>query len=163
MDTKSKNKQKRQEQLDRTIPKNIVPEPTIDIKQDTTSKTESTKQRRSIRPLTRKEKAFADELIANPKISGSEAAMRTYNASTRESAGVIAVDNLKKPRVLAYLEGHVQGAQETITDIMLHSDSDKLRLDASKEILDRTVGKAVQKHQSTSVNINIDTLLEDLS
>lgn len=115
--------------------------------------------------LTRKQKAFADHLLNNPKDSATEAAAQTYNVSTRDSAEVIASENLSRPSIQLYLEEHIDKAKETVVDIMNNSRilkdepaHGRLALEASKEILDRNLGKATQRVEthSTSVNLNLD-------
>lgn len=55
-----------------------------------------------VKTLTRKEKAFADHIINNPKDSNTEAAAQTYDASTRDVARQIASENLAKPHIRSY-------------------------------------------------------------
>ena len=54
--------------------------------------------------LTRKQKAFADKLLEDPKISATQAVKETYNVSTNHSAEVIANENLSKPEIMRYLQ-----------------------------------------------------------
>lgn len=119
--------------------------------------------------MTRKQKAFAKTLVENPKMSGTEAAMKAYEA-TRGTAAVIAHNNLKNPLVAAYLEEHSEIAQDAMMEILDNSrkfakSGDKVGADyanvavnVAKDIMDRVHGKATQKveHQATSININID-------
>ena len=115
--------------------------------------------------LTRKQKAFADHLIANPKHSATEAATQTYQVSNRKTAEVIASENLRKPSIQNYLAKYDDMAQITVVDVMQNSRSLKdepaharVALDSAKDVLDRLHGKATQRveTQSTSVNLNLD-------
>lgn len=125
------------------------------------------------RKLTRKQKAFAKELIENPRISETEAAVRTYDVDSRQSASQIAMQNMKNPLVQAYLETHAQKAQEAMMEILEDSRTfakggDKVGADyagvavnVSKDILDRVYGKATQKVEQTTQVVNISIDLSD--
>lgn len=119
--------------------------------------------------LTRKEKAFADELRANPKISATEAVARTYAVKDRRVAGSIAGVKLKKAEIMAYLAGDVEVAKGAVVHLAGKYKSksvgeQRIALDASKDILDRTLGKAVQRHQvqSKSIVISLDLTGDDV-
>jgi phage terminase small subunit len=107
--------------------------------------------------LTRKQKAFADTLINNPKISATQAAAQTYNTTTRGSAAITAHENLLKPNVQLYLSAHIDKAKNRIVTLV-DSDKEEIALRASDSILDRALGKATQRieQHSTSVNLNLD-------
>ena len=121
------------------------------------------------RKLTRKQKAFAKELIQNPKISNTEAAMRTYD-TTKGTARLIAHNNMKNPLVQAYLEEHSQTAQDAMMEILDNSrkfakggdkvgaDYANVAVNVAKDIMDRVHGKATQKVEQTTqtVSISID-------
>lgn len=107
--------------------------------------------------LTRKQKAFADHLINNPKDSATEAAAQTYDVANRHSAKVIASQNLTSPSVQVYLEKHVDKAKFKVIQL-IDSDKESIALQASESVLDRALGKAIQRSEvhSTSVNLNLD-------
>jgi phage terminase small subunit len=107
--------------------------------------------------LTRKQKAFADHLINNPKQSATKAVQATYNTKDYSTAGSIAVENLQKPAIQLYLDDHIQKAKNRIITLV-DSEKEEIALRASDSILDRSLGKAVQRSevQSTSVNLNLD-------
>lgn len=107
--------------------------------------------------LTRKQKAFADYLINNPKQSATKAAQATYNVSTKQTAEVIASENLSKPPIQIYLNQHIDKAKNRIVTLV-DSNKEDIALRASDSILDRALGKATQRveTQSTSVNLNLD-------
>ena len=119
--------------------------------------------------LTKKQKAFADKLIANPKMSATQAALQVYGKpnkpTTYHTAGDIASSNLKKPELLKYLNKHIETAEIVILDVMQNSSKLKdepqhanIALAASKQVLDRTLGLPVARHENltTSVNLNLD-------
>lgn len=120
--------------------------------------------------LTRKQKAFADELIKNPKISATQAVKQTYNTTTDNSASQIATANLRNPHVQIYLKTH---ADKAITDMIEIAEYSKqlgktgtkegasyasVAVSVNRDILDRVHGKATQRTEviSKSVSVNID-------
>lgn len=126
--------------------------------------------------LTRKQKAFADNLIANPKKPATIAAIETYGKPdkpiTYRTGNSIAVENLQKPAIMAYLHGKAQIAEETMYRVMAKSEGlieespgyAAVAKSAASDILDRVHGKPTQKieTQSTVLQIGIDlTMLSD--
>ena len=119
--------------------------------------------------LTRKQKAFADELIRNPKQSATKAVAKTYNTDDYHSQRVIASQNLAKPNILKYLDKYGELAEITAVDIMQNSRSMKdepaharVALDASKDILNRLYGTPTQKIESQSTTVTLNLSLKDL-
>lgn len=101
--------------------------------------------------LTRKQKAFADQLIANPKMSATKAALETYNTEKDYVAKNIASENLTKPNIQLYMDEHIQKAKNRVVDLV-DSEKEDIALRASDSILDRALGKATQRiEQHTSV------------
>jgi len=107
--------------------------------------------------MTGKQQAFADILIKNPTMPAVQAAKMVYNATTDNSASVQAYDNLRNPKIMAYMQIHADKASKKIITLV-DSEKEEIALRASQDILDRTYGKAKQSMevQSTSVNILID-------
>lgn len=122
------------------------------------------------RKLTRKQKAFVQELVRNPKQSATEAVRKTYNATTDNTASQIATENLSKPHILVELAKYDETAQNTIVDVMgTAREYSKLgntaganyaatALSAANTILDRLHGKAIQRTQTSieAVVLSID-------
>ena len=122
------------------------------------------------RKLTRKQKAFADQLIANPTMSGKAAALKAYGNIAPGTAEQVAHYNMKSPLVQAYMQKHSELAQEAMLELLANSrqfakggDRDGaayagVAFNIAKDIMDRVHGKATQKieQQSTSVTISID-------
>lgn len=106
--------------------------------------------------LTRKQKAFADELINNPKQPMVQAALKTYGRIdkpvTYGSARQIAVENLQKPSLIAYLGIHADEARNKIVELV-KSEKEEVALNASKDILDRFYGKATQRTEITTTGV----------
>lgn len=93
--------------------------------------------------LTKKQKAFADEYITTG--NGTKSALKAYETNDYSTAGNIASDNLKNPKIEKYLESHVAEAKAVIYELMTKSDNDRIRIDAAKDIIDRVDGKAVTR------------------
>jgi len=120
--------------------------------------------------LTRKQKAFADTLLANPKMSATQAAHLTYNSINKKTSSVIATENLAKPSIQVYLEKHADTALQDNIEIAKYAKEygmtgDKqgasyasVAMNINKDILDRTYGKAKQQVDinSTAVSLTID-------
>lgn len=115
--------------------------------------------------LTRKQKRFADELLKDPNRTATDVALEVYETDSPKVASVIASENLAKPSLLLYMDGKQQEAEETIVEIMQSSTALKssskhaaVALKAANDILDRTIGKPMQRQETTSriVQVNID-------
>ena len=111
--------------------------------------------------LTRKQRAFVEGIVDNPKASATEIASRVYDVNNRNTARVIAAENLAKPAIQSELAKHSQAIEQIIADKTYElTNSDKL--DAVKEGLlnarwmhDKVYGKATQKIVSENSNVNV--------
>lgn len=118
--------------------------------------------------LTRKQEAFVREIVNNPKISATQAAVETYGKPgqtiSRGTAEQIAFDNLRNPRIVSELSKYNNLVENTlINTIQEYSISDKLgertlAVDTAKYVHDKINGKATQRLEtaSTSVQISIN-------
>lgn len=107
--------------------------------------------------LTRKQKAFADKLLSEPKQSATEAAAQTYNVASRKSAEVIASENLRNPAIQIYLEEHVDKAKNRVVEL-INSEKEEIALRASDSVLNRALGMPTQRTENRTevVTINLD-------
>lgn len=114
-------------------------------------------QRKGKHGLTRKQKAFAQHLLNNPKDSATEAAAQAYKITNRKSAEVIASENLGRPSIQLYLNEHIDKAKNRVVELV-DSDKEDIALRASDSILDRALGKATQRieQHTTGVTLTID-------
>lgn len=105
-----------------------------------------------------KTKAFADTLLANPKLSNTEAYMRTHKTTNRRSASVSASKLLATPSVSIYLAKHVTSARQRIVQLVDGAGKEEIQLRAAQDILDRSYGKATQRTEgvTTGITLNID-------
>lgn len=125
--------------------------------------------------LTRKQKALADYILANPTATAKEAAKQAYNLSSDRTAEVIGSRELRKAEMMAYMENHAQTASDTVLTVIKHSKQKMIEdekngsswatvaLNGSKDVLDRVYGKATQRVETSSkvVQINIDMTSPD--
>lgn len=102
------------------------------------------------RSLTKKQKGFAQDYLHTG--NASFAAKQNYDVSNDLTARVIGSENLTKPNIRAYLEDKAQKAAETIFDIVLGGENDTVKLNASKDILDRAGYNKVDK----TINVNVE-------
>lgn len=101
--------------------------------------------------LTKKQKAFADLYIANPKAPNTDIVKMVYNVTDTNNANQIARQNLQSPTVQIYLNSHVDKAKERIIEL-IDSKREDIALRASQDVIDRTHGKPTQIQQSQSVS-----------
>jgi hypothetical protein len=111
--------------------------------------------------LTRKQQAFVKGMLDNPKASATEIASRVYDVNNRNTARVIATENLAKPAIQSELAKHSEEIEELIARKTRElGNSDKL--DAVKEGLlnarwmhDKVHGKATQKVVTENSSVSI--------
>lgn len=141
---------------------------------NTPTRVNKNKRTQAPKRLTRKQQAFVDYLINNPKASGTRAVLETYGSDDKQisysTAKSIANENLNKPYIMRTLSEHSQKAQQVLTEQLelanQRSKEDKPRAvdwsvqarQVADSILDRVHGKAKQQVdiQSVGVQLNID-------
>lgn len=104
-----------------------------------------------IKPKT---KEFIDLLNENPKLSATEAYIRTHSTTNRKTAGVGANKLLKKPAVIGYKDSAVRKAKRRIVTLV-DSNNESIALKASTEILDRNEGKAIQRSENLNRTVEV--------
>ncbi len=97
------------------------------------------------RKITKKQKAFADKHLETG--NGTKSALETYDTQDENTAAVIASENLRKPKIIEYLEGHGKNAATEIVRLGLKANNENVRLGANKDILDRIGLKPTEKHE----------------
>jgi len=105
-----------------------------------------------------KTKAFADELLAHPKLSNTEAYIRTHRTTNRRSASVSAARLLATPSVSIYMNKHINMARQRVVDLVENAGKEDVQLRAAQDILDRSYGKATQRAEvaATGITLNLD-------
>ncbi|MFO0920052.1 MAG: hypothetical protein U0451_00060 [Candidatus Saccharimonadales bacterium] len=97
-----------------------------------------------------KSKEFINVLLTNPKISNTEAYMRTHGTTNRKSASVSASKLLAKPSASIYIAKHVEMATNRISTLVNNAKKEETQLRAAQDILDRTYGKPSQAISSVN-------------
>ena len=98
--------------------------------------------------MTPKQKKFADEYLETG--NGVESALKVYDTEDYSTAGVIAHENLKKPKIQEYLSSKAERAAEVIFELLEKAQNETVRLNAGKDILDRAGFKPVDKNENTN-------------
>ncbi len=104
--------------------------------------------------LTKKQRGFANDYIDSG--NGTQAALRNYDTDNPEVAKVIASENLTKPNVRQYIESKAEKAAEIVFSLATGAENETVKLNASKDILDRAGYKPVEKTQALNINIKGD-------
>lgn len=113
------------------------------------------------RSLTKKQKGFVKDYLETG--NGTQSVLKHYNTTDENTAGVIAVENLGKPKIREALENHAESAEIMIHTLSQNAENEGVRLGASKDILDRAGYGAVVKTQNTNVNVSITPEKLDLA
>lgn len=104
--------------------------------------------------LTRHQKNFLDKLIADSGITATQAYLDTYPTDNRDTARANASRLLAKANSLQYLNKHIDNAQQRIVQLT-SSDNEQIALKASQDILNRTTGLPVARHENTHNHLHI--------
>jgi phage terminase small subunit len=105
------------------------------------------------RTLTPRRKGFVKDYLKTG--NATLAAKENFNTSNDNSAAAIGSELLRIPKIKEYIESKASRAAEIVYEIADNEDNEPpVRLNASKDILDRAGFKPVEKSQS--VNINLD-------
>ena len=96
-----------------------------------------------INNLTPKQKVFADKYLETG--NGTHSALEAYDTDKEHTAASIASENLRKPDVRAYLESKADVAAGVIFDLCMNAENETVKLNASKDILDRAGFKPVEE------------------
>jgi hypothetical protein len=85
--------------------------------------------------LTSKQKNFIAEYLDTG--NATEAAVRAYKPVKRATARAIGSENLTKPNIRGFLEDRARGAVAVIYKLSQNAKNESVRLNASRDILDR--------------------------
>lgn len=107
------------------------------------------------RNLTKKQKGFVKDYLETG--NGTQSVLKNYDTKDTATAAVMATENLSKPNVREYLESKAEKAAEMIFILSQTADNEGVKLGASKDILDRSGFKPVEK----SINLNVDVEITD--
>lgn len=116
--------------------------------------------------LTKKQKDFCDDYLIH--WIGAKAAMKAYEIKSTKNPNVtaanIASDNLGKANIQEYINGNAQKAASVIMELLVNKKTPAhVRLQASKDVLDRAWYKPIERVQSLDINMNLEEMsAEDL-
>ena len=107
-----------------------------------------------IKPKT---KELIDLMNDEPKLSATEAYIRTHGTDNRNTASNAVSKLLQKPSVIGYKDSAVKKAKRRVIELV-DSSNESIALKAADSIIDRTEGKAIQKTENTSkvVTVKLD-------
>lgn len=109
------------------------------------------------RKLTDKQKKFADLKLETG--NATQSALKTYDTEDYDTAKSIGHENLTKPHIIAYLESKQPEYINRMDKLSLTAKSDMVKFVSTKDLLDRSGLKPIEKTQS--VNFNVDIKLDE--
>jgi len=104
--------------------------------------------------LRPKSKQVLDALIADPKLSQTEAYIQVHKTTNRNTAKANASKLLTSTNAKIYNDSAIGKAKRRIVGL-IDSDNENIALKASSDVLDRTEGKAIQKNETTHKLIEV--------
>lgn len=112
--------------------------------------------------LTPKQRGFVKDYLETG--NGTQAALNNYDTEDANTAGVIAWDNLRKPKIQAKIQDAAEEAFEQMRLLSKTADSDNVKFSATKDILDRAGFKPVDKKElGGELKLTMSQLLHDLT
>lgn len=108
------------------------------------------------RAATKKQRGFAKSYIESG--NGTQAALAHYDTKDPDVAGVIASENLGKPKVKELIDGYAEKATKNIQTLAETAENENVRLNANKDQLDRAGYSSVAK--TMNVNVEVEALPE---
>ena len=97
------------------------------------------------RKPTLKQKGFVADYIKTK--NRTKAALNNYDTDDYMTAAAIGSENLKKPQILKMIDDAMEGAQNSIIELSQKAKNENVKLNASKDILDRGGLKPVDKSE----------------
>ena len=111
------------------------------------------------RTLTKKQKGFVKTYLDTG--NATLAVKKNYNVANDNVAGVIGHRELRKAKIQEYIADHAEDAESMIYKLSQTSKQDFIRLNASKDILDRAGYVPVTKTESTTLNLNVEAQIPE--
>ena len=93
--------------------------------------------------MTPKQKKFVEKYIETG--NGTKSVLEVYDTKSENVAANIASENLRKPKVQAYLEEKSERAAQRVFELMEQDENRNVALGASKDILDRAGLKPIEE------------------
>ncbi len=107
--------------------------------------------------LTKKQAEFVKEYLDTG--NGVQSALKAYDTEDYSTAGNIASENLKKPKILEYLESVADKVASNMYHLALNAESEQVQLGAGKDILDRAGYKPVDRSELSNPDGNLKTII----
>lgn len=107
-----------------------------------------------MKEMTTKAKETIDEYLETGDLT--QAVRNNYDTVSSSTVSAIASKLRESPTVREYLETASRPAVETIFNLSQNAEAEAVKLNASKDILDRAGYKPVEKVQSVSLEIKGD-------
>lgn len=101
--------------------------------------------------LTKKQRGFVKDYIDTG--NGVQSALNHYDTDNYNSANQIAIENLQKPTILQAIESHAEKAESMVYHLSQNAKAEVIRLNASKDILDRAGYKPIDRSVNTNLNL----------
>lgn len=98
--------------------------------------------------LTLKQKTFVEEYLKRK--NATKAALAVYDTTDYSTASNIGSDNLRNPKIIAFLEEAAEEAAGNIMKLAQSAKNETVRLNANRDILDRAGYEPVKKVDLTS-------------
>jgi len=98
--------------------------------------------------LTKKEKGFVDDWLELG--NATKAALRNYDTKHYSVAGAIGCENLKKQKIIDYIESQSAGAALRMNELAKNAKTEQVRFAANKDLLDRAGHKPKENVDLTS-------------
>ncbi len=111
--------------------------------------------------ISLKQKKFVKEYLA--KGNATEAAARSYDVKNRKVANTIGNENLAKHGLQALIEAAAEGAFAQIEILSKTAEAEPVRLNASKDILDRAGYKPVEKQDLNIKSVSLTDLFNGVT
>jgi phage terminase small subunit len=113
------------------------------------------------RVATKKQRKFAKTYVETG--NGTQSALAHYNTKDPDVAGVIASENLGKPKVRELIDGYAARATTNIQTLAETAENESVRLNANKDQLDRAGYKPVERTMSVSVEVEAPKEIRELA
>ena len=111
--------------------------------------------------LTKKQKGFVKDYLDTG--IGSLAAKKNFDISKKnglksydDTARSIATEYLAKPHIEQAIQNHAEDAESQIYKLSQKAKAEVVRLNASKDIMDRAGYKPIERSFSQALNLNIE-------
>lgn len=105
------------------------------------------------RELTKKQRGFVKDYLDTG--NGTLAVKENYKVANDNVAANIASMNLRKAKIQESIQNHAEDAESMVYKLSQTSKQDFIKLNASKDILDRAGYGAIAKSESKALQVNL--------